>query len=137
MDQEGTDCGKLLAELKSRFSEGCIDFGRVETGAEEVIEEIAVCDEQTMEEYLEKGSVAAASIRRLGAERKIFPCYFGSALKLDGVQELLAGFEEYADPLHLYHCVVGGYVCLSGSCGLQSEHPDTVCAGACHRYGGG
>ena len=60
MDQEGTDCGKLLAELKSRFSEGCIDFGRVETGAEEVIEEIAVCDEQTMEEYLEKGSVAAA-----------------------------------------------------------------------------
>ena len=39
MDQEGTDCGKLLAELKSRFSEGCIDFGRVETGAEEVIEE--------------------------------------------------------------------------------------------------
>ena len=42
MDQEGTDCGKLLAELKSRFSEGCIDFGRVETGAEEVIEEIAV-----------------------------------------------------------------------------------------------
>lgn len=72
MDQEGTDCGKLLAELKSRFSEGCIDFGRVETGAEEVIEEIAVCDEQTMEEYLEKGSVAAASIRRLVAERKIF-----------------------------------------------------------------
>ena len=92
MDQEGTDCGKLLAELKSRFSEGCIDFGRVETGAEE---EIAVCDEQTMEEYLEKGSVAAASIRRLVAERKIFPCYFGSALHLQGVEELMNGICTY------------------------------------------
>lgn len=95
MDQEGTDRGKLLAELKSRFSEGCIDFGRVETGAEEVIEEIAVCDEQTMEEYLEKGSVAAASIRRLVAERKIFPCYFGSALHLQGVEELMNGICTY------------------------------------------
>ena len=95
MDQEGTDCGKLLAELKSRFSEGCIDFGRVETGAEEVIEEIAVCDEQTMEEYLEKGSVAAASIRRLVAERKIFPCYFGSALHLQGVEELMNGIHDF------------------------------------------
>lgn len=95
MDQEGTDCGKLLAELKSRFSEGCIDFGRVETGAEEVIEEIAVCDEQTMEEYLEKGSVAAASIRWLVAERKIFPCYFGSALHLQGVEELMNGICTY------------------------------------------
>lgn len=95
MDQEGTDCGKLLAELKSRFSEGCIDFGRVETGVEEVIEEIAVCDEQTMEEYLEKGSVAAASIRRLVAERKIFPCYFGSALHLQGVEELMNGICTY------------------------------------------
>lgn len=95
MDQEGTDCGKLLAELKSRFSEGCIDFGRVETGAEEVIEEIAVCDEQTMEEYLEKGSVAAVSIRRLVAERKIFPCYFGSALHLQGVEELMNGICTY------------------------------------------
>ena len=95
MDQEGTDCGKLLAELKYRFSEGCIDFGRVETGAEEVIEEIAVCDEQTMEEYLEKGSVAAASIRRLVAERKIFPCYFGSALHLQGVEELMNGICTY------------------------------------------
>ena len=95
MDQEGTDCGKLLAELKSRFSEGCIDFGRVETGAEEAIEEIAVCDEQTMEEYLEKGSVAVASIRRLVAERKIFPCYFGSALHLQGVEELINGICTY------------------------------------------
>ena len=95
MDQEGTDCGKLLAELKSRFSEGCIDFGRVETGAEEAIEEIAVCDEQTMEEYLEKGSVAAVSIRRLVAERKIFPCYFGSALHLQGVEELMNGICTY------------------------------------------
>ena len=95
MDQEGTDCGKLLAELKSRFSEGCIDFGRVETGAEEVIEEIAVCDEQAMEEYLEKGSVDADSIRRLVAERKIFPCYFGSALHLQGVEELMNGICTY------------------------------------------
>nr|WP_296066238.1 TetM/TetW/TetO/TetS family tetracycline resistance ribosomal protection protein [uncultured Mediterraneibacter sp.] len=95
MDQEGTDCGKLLAELKSRFSEGCIDFGRVETGAEEVIEEIAVCDEQAMEEYLEKGSVDADSIRRLVAEKKIFPCYFGSALHLQGVEELMNGICTY------------------------------------------
>ena len=89
MDQEGTDREKLLSELKKRLD------GRVETGAEEVIEEIAVCDEQTMEEYLEKGSVAAASIRRLVAERKIFPCYFGSALHLQGVEELMNGICTY------------------------------------------
>ena len=50
---------------------------------------------------------------------------------------LLAGPEEYTHPVYLHHRVTGRYVCLSGSCGIQSEHPNPVCTGACHRYGGG
>ena len=50
---------------------------------------------------------------------------------------LLAGPEKYTHPVYLHHRVTGRYVCLSGSCGIQSEHPDPVCPGACHRYGGG
>ena len=85
-----TSCRTEIPVFRRMF-----DFGRVETGEEEVIEEIAVCDEQPMEEYLEKGSVAAASIRRLVAERKIFPCYIGSALHLQGVEELMNGICTY------------------------------------------
>ena len=135
MDQPGTDREGLLAELKERLDEGCIVFGKGKNV--ESLEEIAMTDEAVLDYFMEHETVRNEDICRLIRERKIFPCYFGSALKLDGVQELLAGFEEYADSLYLYHCVVGGYVCLSGGCGFQSEHPDTVCAGACHRYGGG
>ena len=55
-------------------------------------------DEAVLDYFMEHETVRNEDICRLIRERKIFPCYFGSALKLDGVQELLAGFEEYMKP---------------------------------------
>lgn len=96
MDQPGTDRESLLAELKERLDEGCIVFGKEKNV--ESLEEIAMTDEAVLDYFMEHETVRNEDICRLIRERKIFPCYFGSALKLDGVQELLAGFEEYMKP---------------------------------------
>ena len=96
MDQAGTDRESLLAELKERLDEGCIVFGKGKNV--ESLEEIAMTDEAVLDYFMEHETVRNEDICRLIRERKIFPCYFGSALKLDGVQELLAGFEEYMKP---------------------------------------
>lgn len=96
MDQPGTDREGLLAELKERLDEGCIVFGKGKNV--ESLEEIAMTDEAVLDYFMEHETVRNEDICRLIRERKIFPCYFGSALKLDGVQELLAGFEEYMKP---------------------------------------
>ena len=96
MDQPGTDREGLLAELKERLDEGCIVFGKGKNV--ESLEEIAMTDEVVLDYFMEHETVRNEDICRLIRERKIFPCYFGSALKLDGVQELLAGFEEYMKP---------------------------------------
>ena len=61
------------------------------------LEEIAVCDENLLEEFLETGKLKKESIKKAIKERKIFPCFFGSALKLDGTEEFLKGFAEYTD----------------------------------------
>ncbi len=96
MDQPGTDRKSLLTELKERLDEGCIVFGKGKNV--ESLEEIAMTDEAVLDYFMEHETVRNEDICRLIRERKIFPCYFGSALKLDGVQELLAGFEEYMEP---------------------------------------
>ena len=96
MDQPGTDKESLLTELKERLDEGCIVFGKGKNV--ESLEEIAMTDEAVLDYFMEHETVRNEDICRLIRERKIFPCYFGSALKLDGVQELLAGFEEYMKP---------------------------------------
>lgn len=96
MDQPGTDRESLLTELKERLDEGCIVFGKGKNA--ESLEEIAMTDEAVLDYFMEHETVRNEDICRLIRERKIFPCYFGSALKLDGVQELLAGFEEYMKP---------------------------------------
>lgn len=96
MDQPGTDRESLLTELKERLDEGCIVFGKGKNV--ESLEEIAMTDEAVLDYFMEHETVRNKDICRLIRERKIFPCYFGSALKLDGVQELLAGFEEYMKP---------------------------------------
>ncbi len=92
MDQEGTDREKLLEELKSRLDEGCTAF---DVRREELWEEASVCDEDALEEYLENDSLKQETIVGLIQDRKVFPCYFGSALKLQGVQEFLDGLKEY------------------------------------------
>ena len=91
MDLDGADRNALLQELKSRLDSGCVDFTSTDTMAEE----LAVCDEGLFEQYLETGMVDDSQIAQLVAERKAFPCYFGSALKLDGVDALLDGLERY------------------------------------------
>ena len=96
MDQPGTERESLLTELKERLDEGCIVFGKGKNV--ESLEEIAMTDEAVLDYFMEHETVRNEDICRLIRERKIFPCYFGSALKLDGVQELLAGFEEYMKP---------------------------------------
>ena len=91
MDQNGTDRDALMAEMKKRLDESCILFDE----SEEFLENISVCDETALEEYLEQGRPGDDTIRRMIGERRVFPCYFGSALKLDGVQELLDGLKKY------------------------------------------
>lgn len=98
MDQQGTDRQKLLAELQERLSEQCLDFSGEKDDS--FAENIAVCDEEVLEHYLESGSVETEEIARLVAKRKIFPCYFGSALKIEGVEELLSGVQQYSLEKH-------------------------------------
>lgn len=96
MDQEGTDREALLKELQTRLDERCIDFSSGQE--EEFLENLAVCEERILEEYLEKGTIEREEITRMIGQRKVFPCYFGSALKLQGVEEFLQGLETYTKP---------------------------------------
>ena len=111
MDQEGTDGEKLLKELRKRFWENVVPFvdimtesdcpgGKVylhtkEGAVEEVLEELAVCEEDMMEEYLEEGRISLDKVQKAVADRQVFPCYFGSALHSQGVEELLDGLDLY------------------------------------------
>ena len=92
MDLAGADRAALLAELKSKLDEGCVDMGDKEA----LFEQAALCDESLLEDYLETGSIADAALTALMAQRKLFPCWFGSALKLEGVEDFLRGLEQYA-----------------------------------------
>ncbi len=96
MDQEGTDREKLLSELKKRLDGNCVDFNQEETDYAAFAEEAAMSDEKLLEEYLESGSVDRRLLKKAIADRKLFPCFFGSALKIQGVEELLKGLETYA-----------------------------------------
>ena len=96
MDQEGTDREKLLSELKKRLDGNCVDFNQEETDYAAFAEEAAMSDEKLLEEYLESGSVDRKLLKKAIADRKLFPCFFGSALKIQGVEELLKGLETYA-----------------------------------------
>ena len=92
MDQPGTDRDKLLAQLRERLSDGCADF----SGPwEDVLEQAALCGEELMEHYLETGTLETDDLSALIVERKLFPCFFGSALRAEGVEELLDGLARY------------------------------------------
>ena len=111
MDQEGADGEKLLKELRKRFGENVVPFvdimtesdcpgGKVylhtkEGAVEEVLEELAVCEDDMMEEYLEEGRISLDKVQKAVADRQVFPCYFGSALHSQGVEELLDGLDLY------------------------------------------
>ncbi len=91
MDLPDTDKAKLLAQLQSRLSPGCLD-----TAAEDFVENAALCDEGLLENYLAGGHISDGNIQGLVAQRKLFPCCFGSALKLQGIEELLSTLDRYA-----------------------------------------
>lgn len=98
MDQDGTDRESILKELKKRLNEGCIDFsgasGR-KGKSSEWFEELALCGEELLEEYLETGQIEKSSVAEAVCSRQVYPCYFGSALYAEGVEELLEGLGEY------------------------------------------
>ena len=93
MDLPGTERAKLLAQLQKELSPGCQDFG---LPSEQIHENAAMCDEALLETYLQTGAVTDGNIRGLIAGRKLFPCCFGAALRLEGVEELLEVLDNFA-----------------------------------------
>ena len=91
MDQPDTDREALLGQLR-RLDEGCTDFGG---DREELLESAALCDENLLERYLAGEKPDDGDLAGLIVRRKLFPCLFGSALKLEGVEELLSALERY------------------------------------------
>ncbi len=91
MDREGSDRKEIMRQLRSRLDIACVDFTDPSFS-----EEAAACDEDLLEAYLEGLDISSGDISRLISERKLFPCYFGSALKMTGVPEFLDGLSEYA-----------------------------------------
>ncbi len=92
MDQAGTDAEVLLQELKTVLEEGCVNFSAKRDAA--FYEEAAVCSEDALEEFLDTGRLKKETIQELFLERQLFPCFFGSALRLEGVKEFLEQMQE-------------------------------------------
>ena len=84
MDQMGGAREKVMQEIKERLGDECVDFSC--TDSEIFYEEIATSDEEVLEEYLNTGGVSEVEIQNLIQSRRIFPCYFGSALKVEGIE---------------------------------------------------
>ena len=89
MDQPGTDRRALMSELKKRLGDGCVDLSSPDGP-----EEAALCGETAMERFLESGSVPADLLSEMVAGRQLFPCFFGSALKIKGIGNLLEGIRN-------------------------------------------
>lgn len=97
MDQPGTDREAVLAELKHKLDNNIMEIPSDISSEPEAAEELAMCSEQLMEEYLENGSINADSVNDAICERKLFPCFFGSALKEEGITELLDGINSMTE----------------------------------------
>ena len=95
MDLPGADKEKLMQQLQEQLSSGCVALD------EDFIENAAMCDEALLDTYLESGEITDGNIRALVENRKLFPCCFGSGLKLEGIQELMQALDRYApSPAH-------------------------------------
>lgn len=92
MDQKGTDAEVLLQELKNVLEEGCVDFSAKRDV--HFYEEAAVCSEDSLEEFLEIGRLKKETLQELFLDRQLFPCFFGSALRLEGVKEFVEQMQE-------------------------------------------
>lgn len=93
MDLISADKSQLMGEIQKRLDDKCIDFGN--TSTDRFYDEIALCDEQLMEAYLEDGVVANGVIQDAIIRRHIFPVYYGSALKMDGIDTFITGLDSY------------------------------------------
>ncbi len=87
MDLSGADRAQLMQALTDELDERCVDFTQPEA---QLSEQLALCSEAAMEQYLENGALHRAELQTLVAERRVFPCFFGSALRLSGVDALLS-----------------------------------------------
>lgn len=99
MDADTADRERVLAQLQQVFSPGCIAFND-ETTADGAIpaasyEDLAMQDDAVLADFLDSGTVADATVRQMIQARQVFPCYFGAALKLAGIDSLLAGLEQW------------------------------------------
>ena len=97
MDLDGADRQRLMAALQSQLSPHCVDFTEEN---DELWEQCALCDEALLEQFLESGQLTQGNLRGLVEGRKLFPCCFGSALKLDGVDRLLSLLDRFAPRPH-------------------------------------
>jgi len=93
MDQDGTDSDKLMDDIRKQLSHGCVDFGQAH--GRDFTEQVAMCDEALLSAYLETGRLDDDQIREFIKKRRLFPCYFGAALRLDGVEALMQGLAKY------------------------------------------
>lgn len=96
MDQPGTDKEAVLQELKEKLDERCVDFTDGQD-RDVFLENIAVCEDSVLESYLETGEIQQCTVKEMIRERRLFPCCFGSALKMNGIEEFLRVFETYAE----------------------------------------
>lgn len=94
MDLETTNRQALLEDIKKKLHEGCVDFSHNQT-QNFFMENLAICDESLLNKYIDKGIIETNDIVASIKERKVFPCYFGSALKIEGVEEFLEGLYRY------------------------------------------
>ncbi len=95
MDLPGADRETLLAQLRSSLDDGCVDFS-LDQDRDHFYESAAMCSEEALEHYLSEGTVPEDALVEMVARRQLFPCWFGSALRLEGVAEFLEGLERYA-----------------------------------------
>ena len=91
MDLSGTDRLSLIQQLRRKLSGCCVDFT-----SDDRDENIAMCDETVLEHFFDYGSVNDTDISALIAQRKVFPCWFGSALKLQGVEDFIQGLSQFS-----------------------------------------
>ncbi len=95
MDLPGMERQELLAQLNRRLGEGFVDFGAEQADRDEAL---ALCDENLMDRMLDAGQLSDADLIPAIARRHVFPCWFGAALKLEGVDALLDGLDRYTRP---------------------------------------
>lgn len=102
MDTTERNRQQIIEQLQKEFSPGCLDFtkafaqkGDFNQLNDEFCESVALCDADVLDGYLENGELSAETIQQMIIERQVFPCYFGSALKMTGTAELLLGMEYW------------------------------------------